>query len=210
MKVGIINSNLVEKSNLTASLENDRFFDLIFSISELRQIRTIRQTPEIILLDLSFPMSETLYNISKIKHRFPESKIIILTTIVNINVTFQVFDKGVYGYIVKDDDLNVLKKFIKSVEFGGRPISPQIVAHVFESNFKTCLKELCADLTRTEIDVINQLKLGFSIKIISSIMNVSTNTINFHLKNIYKKMKVNSRSELLLLTFRTEVNYSFI
>ncbi len=199
INIGLIDGNDYHRRTLNPYFLSDQGFNLLFSVGDTKLSHSIKGNPDIILLDIILPSGNGLDFLHKIRQKYPSAKIIIFTDIVNPNITALAFHKGADGYLLKDADVGYLKSSLSMAAIGGKPISPLIADHVLNFSKSVSLKELYPILTEREVLLINYLKAGIPNKVLPHLMNVSINTVSFHLKNIYKKLNINSKAELLLL-----------
>ena len=115
----------------------------------------------------------------------------MLTVHEESQLVFSALRKGAVGYLVKGSTSKFLLQGIQEVFEGGAPMSPSIARQVIAS-FTPQTKSA---LTERELEVLQKLSNGTNNKQIAEDLFVSPNTIKAHIKNIYKKLHVNSRAE---------------
>lgn len=147
--------------------------------------------PDVLLLDIDLPGISGIEAISKIKKLQPELNIVMLTVHEESQLVFSALRKGAVGYLVKGSTSKFLLQGIQEVFEGGAPMSPSIARQVIAS-FTPQTKSA---LTERELEVLQKLSNGTNNKQIAEDLFVSPNTIKAHIKNIYKKLHVNSRAE---------------
>ncbi|NUM82077.1 response regulator transcription factor [bacterium] len=151
----------------------------------------IKDPPDVVLMDIGLPDMSGIEGIKKIKEKLPEMDIIVLTVHENDEYVFDALCAGACGYLVKDTPTARILDAIKDVADGGAPMSTQIarmVVHSFQKKTHTLL-------TQRETEVLQQLCTGKSYKMIADILFISEETVRRHLKSIYKKLEVHSKSE---------------
>src|SRR4249920_1751315 len=161
-------------------------------------------SPNVVLMDIDMPGISGIEATLAIKKKYPEQVIMILTTFDDEEKIFDAICAGASGYIVKSKSLTHLIDAVREVHSGGAPMSPQIarkVLHLFQQ------KNAPADadafhLTDREKEVLKHLVDGSSYKMIADKMNLSYDTVHSHIKNIYKKLHVNSVSEAVSKALR--------
>lgn len=147
--------------------------------------------PDVLLLDIDLPGISGIEAISKLKKLQPELNIVMLTVHEESQLVFSALREGAVGYLVKGSNSKFLLQGIREVFEGGAPMSPSIARQVIAS-FTPQTK---SELTERELEVLQKLSNGTNNKQIAEDLFVSTNTIKAHIKNIYKKLHVNSRAE---------------
>ena len=129
----------------------------------------------------------------------PETQIIILTAMDDQELVFMALEAGADGYLLKRTKPSELRAALLDVLGGGAPMSSQIARRVIESfRQKTKLRHESAHLTMREEQILLLLSQGHSNKLIATKLGVSLDTVCSHLKHIFRKMHVNSRTEAAL------------
>jgi len=207
INLALIDGNDYHRRTLEPVIINDGSFKLLFSVSDFKLPRNDREVPEIILLDVVLPSGNGLELLHKLRQRYPEAKVIIYSTINDPHITRLAFHRGVDGFLLKESDFIYLKYSLMMALDGGKPISPILSNHILESGKeKLSVKELYPNLTTKELSIVTYVRAGVPTKVLSYMLNVSYNTVNFHMKNIYRKLHINSKTELLLLIGNTGLN----
>ncbi|MBZ0328237.1 MAG: response regulator transcription factor [Altibacter sp.] len=147
--------------------------------------------PDVLLLDIDLPGISGIEAIPKLKKLQPELNIVMLTVHEESDLVFSALRQGAVGYLVKGSNSKYLLQGISEVFEGGAPMSPSIARQVIAS-FKPTKGSV---LSERELEVLQKLSNGTNNKQIAQDLFVSTNTIKAHIKNIYKKLHVNSRAE---------------
>ncbi len=176
---------------------NIQFIAAVDSVELMLESLDQKKIPDIILMDIQLPGMSGIDGIRKIKKSFSEIDIIMLTIYHDEEKIFQSLCAGASGYLLKNTPLDELKEAVETLYLGGAPMSPQIarkVIHYF--NPKQPIGDP-AELTAKERQVVQALVDGLSYKMISDQMAVSIDTVRFHIKNIYKKLHVNSKGEVV-------------
>lgn len=149
--------------------------------------------PDIILMDIELPGINGIKGTKEVKKILPDVKIIMVTVYENSRSVFDALCAGATGYLTKNITSDVLINSLNEVVSGGAPMSIKIAKMVVES-FR---KSPHTVLTERETQVLNLLSKGSSYKSIALDMNISVNTIKYHVKNIYDKLQVHSKEEAL-------------
>lgn len=173
------------------------------SIEEFFKICDLNTPPDIILLDIGLPGISGINGIKLIKEKYPEVNIIILTVYENEDKIFSALCEGASGYLIKTTPLNKIKDAIFEVLSGGAPMSPQIARKVV-SHFNVN-KHQDSALTSKEKKIVAGLVDGLSYKMIANSNGISIETVRFHIKNIYKKLHVNCKVEVITKSLRGEL-----
>jgi DNA-binding NarL/FixJ family response regulator len=196
--VGIIEDNLSFRNNISKFIELSNKYDLAFSIGNLGELVMISYKPDFILLDIHLNGENSLDTLSVISSRFPKSNIVIMTGDTNSSHILTSYKYGATGFIYKPFYLQDVIDVIDQITDHGCYLPPIIAKKLVNiiSSKKVDVQEKY-DLSIKELEIINLIRLGLSYKEMADKLNVTTHAINYHTKNIYFKMDVNSKSKLL-------------
>ena len=149
---------------------------------------------DIYLLDIVMPEMNGLDAIEKILKLYPES-IIIMNTIKDDSQTiFQALQLGASGYIDKQSFEMNFKEVFASVANGGAYMTPKIARMVI--NYINRPRSITEKLTTRERDIVNGIVDGLSYKLIADRFEISLDTVRMNVKKVYRKLEINSKSEL--------------
>ncbi|MEZ4775178.1 MAG: response regulator transcription factor [Bacteroidia bacterium] len=162
------------------------FHDCESAIPDLTAFR-----PDVVLMDINLPGMSGIEGTKKLKTILPDLDILMLTVQADDNSVFESLRAGATGYLIKSTPPVELLQAISEVKEGGAPMSSQIARKVLQS-FRTTSEN---PLTARETEILQQLCDGQNYKVIAENLFVSGHTIRTHVKNIYKKLHVNSRGE---------------
>jgi DNA-binding NarL/FixJ family response regulator len=163
--------------------------DIIFNIK--------KTTPQVVLMDIQMPGKSGIEGVRMIHEQFPEIKIIMQTVADDDEKIFASICNGASGYLLKNTSPSRLLQAIVEVTEGGAPMTPSIAQKVLEKFRKqspVSSKEL-NDLSVREKEILECLVEGMSYKMIASSCKISIDTVRFHIRNIYEKLHVGSKSE---------------
>jgi DNA-binding NarL/FixJ family response regulator len=152
--------------------------------------------PDVALMDIGLPDMSGIECVRVLKQALPELDLIMLTVKSDDESIFKSLKAGACGYLTKNVFLSKLESAIREARAGGAPMS-SVIARRVVSSFNS-FKNPTYDLTEREQEVLTQLCQGKSYKVIAETLFVSTNTVNYHLKNIYSKLHVNSKAEAIV------------
>jgi len=147
--------------------------------------------PDVILMDISLPGMNGIECVKKIREKDEAIDIIMLTVHKNDEMIFDSLCSGACGYLMKNTSPSEIIEAIKEVRNGGSPMSTEIARRIVTS-FRA---KKTIDFTSREHEVLALLCKGLSYKSIADKIFVSIETVHFHIKNIYRKLHVNSKSQ---------------
>ena len=152
--------------------------------------------PQVLLLDIGLPGISGTEALPLLKEKYPTMEIIMLTAYEDVEHIYQALCCGATGYMAKFTPLAQLKEAVLEVARGGAPMSRAVGRKVL-SHFRPTPTTHSDLLTPRERQVLQGIVDGLSDKEISLRLDLSTLTIRTHVKHVYRKMQVNSRTQLL-------------
>jgi len=197
---GLLRESLYQLINGTGGLKcTGRFAncdDIIFNIKKAR--------PQVVLMDIQMPGINGIEGVKIIKANFPEIKIIMQTVVEDDDKIFASICSGASGYLLKNTTPARLLQAIVEVYEGGAPMTPLIAQKVldkFRRQSPVSSKEL-NDLSTREKEILECLVQGMSYKMIAAACKISIDTVRFHIRHIYEKLHVGSKSEAVSKAIR--------
>lgn len=176
------------------------------TVEEMMEYLGEHQHPDVILMDIQLPGMSGIEGIGLIKEKFPEIEIIMLTVYHDSHKIFNSLCAGASGYLLKHTSLPEIKDSILNLLDGGAPMSPQIARKVINHFQEQAPKKHPeSDLTPREHDIVNGLVDGLSYKMIADRYDISIDTVRAHIRNIYKKLHVNSKAEVIAKSLKGEI-----
>ncbi|WP_210521792.1 response regulator [Hymenobacter terricola] len=152
--------------------------------------------PQVMLLDIGLPGISGTEALPLLKEKYPAMEIIMLTAYEDVEHIYQALSCGATGYMAKLTPLAQLKEAVLEVARGGAPMSRAVGRKVL-SHFRPTPTTHSDLLTPRERQVLQGIVDGLSDKEISLRLDLSTLTVRTHVKHVYRKMQVNSRTQLL-------------
>ncbi len=200
--VGIIEDDRPLRRNLEIFVNMQKDLHIVFSYNSMEAFLEERNNldePFIIFIDLGLPGISGMEGISIIRQQWQEAHIVVTTGNDNESVIFDCIQRGANGYILKPFNINDLIKNIDIIRNGGALITPDVAMKLFKKIHKPqdTYQDVTDNLTTREKDVVNELLKGLTYKEIAAVLGISASTVNDHLKNIYIKMEVRTKSELI-------------
>jgi DNA-binding NarL/FixJ family response regulator len=173
-------------------------YDVVGDFNQCGEAETITRVykPDVVLMDIDMPGETGIKGVSLVKEASPETSVIMYTVFEDDEKLFQCLCAGANGYLLKKTPPAKLFDAIQEVLEGGAPMSPSIAQKVL-STFRKKESSNKYNLTPREIEVLQWLVKGYSIKLIAAEMNLAFDTIRSHLKNIYQKLHVNCGKEAI-------------
>ncbi|WP_445720481.1 response regulator [Flavobacterium sp.] len=164
-----------------------------FESCELAIPKLEELNPEVVFMDINLPGINGIEGIKIIKKQFPNIAIIVVTVNEESSFVFEALCAGAVGYITKVSGKQKIVEALEQLELGGAPMSIKIARMVVESFQEKKMNEL----SDRENGVLTLLAKGKSYASIGEELNVSLNTIKTHVRNIYEKLHVTSKDEVI-------------
>lgn len=161
--------------------------------------------PDVLLLDIGLPGISGLGAIELLKENIPEMEIIMLTIHDDPEKIFRAIKSGASGYLLKNTPLDDIKKAVFDASKGGSPLSPPIARRILGYFNKKVKPKNNSNLTEKERLIITYLSDGLTYKSIAEQLNNSVETIKYHCKNIYRKLHVHSKAEVISKSLKGEI-----
>jgi len=204
VKVAIIEDNEMLRHRLKQMMEKSDQLECVMAVESVEKfIRYYRDAIaiDLILSDISLPGISGIEGISKLRKIQPEFRIIMLTIHHEPDKIFQAICNGASGYLLKDLSFEALEFQLLSIhEKGGAVLSPQIARRVmdyFRPNTTHVLNSEIDQLTDRESQIIRFIVDGLTYQQTADKLNLTIDGVRYHIKNIYKKLQVSSKAEVI-------------
>jgi DNA-binding NarL/FixJ family response regulator len=173
--------------------------DIIFNLK--------RTTPHVVLMDIQMPGINGIDGVKIIKEHFPDIKIIMQTVSEDDDKIFASICNGASGYLLKNTAPVRLLQAIVEVTEGGAPMTPVIAQKVLEK-FRRQSPVFTTELNQLSVrekEILECLVEGMSYKMIASACKISIDTVRFHIRHIYEKLHVSSKSEAVVKAMKEKM-----
>jgi len=162
--------------------------------------------PDVLLLDIQLPGMSGSEGVKAFHAKFPQLEIIMLTVLAEQEKVFESICNGACGYLLKETPPVRLLESIREAHDGGAPMSPEIARRVVKLFQQTCPPEkFDQQLTAQEARLLKLLAQGYSYRRAASQFNISVNTVRDHIRSIYEKLHVHSKSEAVSKALRNRL-----
>lgn len=162
------------------------------ALSEIPKLK-----PDVTLMDINLPGLNGVECVRKLKPLLPGTQVIMLTVYQNTENIFKALAAGATGYLLKQTPPAELLAAIRDVNAGGSPMSSHIARKIVQSFQQPvpAAAEVAAGLSPREVEVLGLLAKGFLYKEIAEQMKISYATVHTHIRHVYEKLHVRSRTE---------------
>ena len=162
--------------------------------------------PDVALVDIGLPGMNGIEGIRLLKERYPDLLLLMLTVYDDDERIFDALCAGACGYLLKRTPPAQLLEYLKEAVSGGAPISPQVARRVV-ALFREVRPVERADyqLTPHETRLLKLLVEGHNYKTAAAELKVSVNTVSTHMRHVYEKLQVHSKSEAVAKALRNRI-----
>ena len=154
--------------------------------------------PDVVLLDINLPGISGVDCIVRLKNRLPTVKILMYTVYEDEEQLFKSLRAGAHGYLLKRTPPAKLLEAIADVHDGNSVMSSQMARLVVQYFHQLGPANEPDKLTKREVDILQHLARGYQNKEIAELLGIGFDTVRTHLRNIYEKLHVNSRTEAVV------------
>lgn len=203
LKIGIIEDEKQIRENVLALINGSEGFSCEHSFDNAEDaIKSIpKLSLDVVLVDIHLPGKTGIVCIAELKPLCKATQFIIFTSFEDTESVFNSLKVGATGYLTKTTQPSKILDALVDVYKGGSPMSSQIARKVVNSFHVTEKNKELEKLTSREQEILNLLAKGYRYKEIANEIFLSTETVRTHIRNIYIKLQVNSRTEALNKVF---------
>jgi len=203
----IIEDVSVIRESITQYLNNQEDFKVLASCTSVEEFMALPEeeyTFDVILTDIGLPGMSGIEGIRLFKERYPRAEIIMLTVFQDAEHIFKSLCAGATGYLLKSTPLSLVRDSIINITKGEVPMSKAVARKVLEY-FNPKNVESENGITQKEMQVIQSLVEGLSYKLIADRLDIGIETVRYHIKNIYRKLHVNSKAQVIRLASQGKI-----
>lgn len=197
IKIVIIEDNRYMRKGWTAILDFETDFVVLdaFQSCEDAFNSDIMARADIVLMDIELPGMNGIEGVKFLQKEHPDLAVIMATVFDDDKNIFDALCAGAVGYLMKKVSPEELKQAIREANNGGSPMTPNIARKVIQTFHYPNLKDSEEQLNERELEILEQLAKGKSYAAIGKSVFLSVDGVRYHIRNIYRKLQVNSRSE---------------
>ncbi len=201
IRVAIVEDDEKIRSSLVVLIEGTHGFRCVgaYEDAEAALHDLPRKKPDAVLVDINLPGMQGIELVRSLRQNDTTMQFIMLTVYEDTSKIFDSLAAGAVGYLLKMTPPDEILSAIRDVRAGGSPMSPQIARKVVQSFHKRADREVEAvQLTKREEEILTLLSKGFLYKEIADQLFISPDTVHNHLRHIYEKLQVHSRTEAVV------------
>jgi len=208
INIGIIEKDFYRLQELKEYVISQQEFTCLFAAANEKDFLKLpaSHNPFVVLLGINEEGSAKSagYQIRTVQQKLPNSAIIVFSEVYRTNVVLDALRAGALGYLDSNTSFLQIKEVIFQVAAGGAFMSPAVARKITDYFRLKEQPELFA-LTNREKEIVTFLTEGFSYKMIALNLGLSLDTVRFHLRNIYKKLQVKSKAEVISKVLKQEL-----
>ena len=208
LKVGIIEDQPKIREGLRSLIDGTDGYHCVGAFGSMEEAlaKVAHELPDVLLVDIGLPGMSGIEGTRRLKDRHPALSVLMLTVYDDDRRIFDAMCAGACGYLLKKTPPARLLESLKEVVGGGAPMSPEVARRVV-ALFREIHPPEQADyqLTPHEIRILALLVEGHNYKTAADELGVSINTIRFHMRSIYDKLQVHSKSEAVSKALRNRI-----
>jgi DNA-binding NarL/FixJ family response regulator len=217
ISVALVEDNKVNRNTFMQKINLYADIQMIFSavnghdfLEELKGLPRAK-LPQVVFMDLEMPEMNGIQAIGIAKSLYPQIQFVVLTVFDDDEKIFEAIKAGASGYLLKHEPAAVLHDAITNVlEFGGAPMSPAIarksLSMLSKSDFikqpAAAMNDMDMILSEREKEILQHTINGLDAKKIAEILKISVLTVRKHIANIYEKLHVNSKAQIISLAHK--------
>ena len=196
IKVVLADDHQLVRRGFRRILEDDPEFKVVGEAGTGREAvdLTERHKPRVVVMDLSMPEMDGLAATREIRHRFPETEVLVLSMHAQDHYVRNAFDAGAKGYLLKNAIEVDLTKAVKAVAEGREYRSPEVEKGNDADGFEL--------LTQREKQVLQLIAQGHSNKEIAALLGLSANTVAVHRANLMEALNMHRTAELVVFAIK--------
>lgn len=208
VKIAIVDDDPAVRANLSRTIGVFEGFQCVGSFGSGQEALTgvPACAPDVVLMDINMPNLNGIECASQLKATNDDIEIIMLTVYEDTDSIFNALSAGASGYLLKRATSEELREAIQQVQSGGSPMSSHIARKVVQSFRKPAATATATDpklekLTQREQQILEHLAKGSLYKEIADSLEISYETVNNHIRHIYQKLHIRSRSQAVATFF---------
>lgn len=211
IKVIIVDDHKIFRDGLKLLFNKFSFVEVIGEAADGEEFLELveKQNPDIIFMDISMPLMDGIEATEQVLMKYPDMKIIVLTTFKDDDYIERMLLAGVDGYMLKNSDLSDFENAIKRVSAGGNYFSEEILAHLMRKMNKFKQRETIrtkrANFTSREIQILELICQGHNNTQIGELTFLSPKTIEKYKSNLFQKTNVLNTVNLIIYAYKHQL-----
>jgi len=207
IRVVLADDHTVVRKGIREFLEEEGDISVVAEAEDgLETLRLVEEyQPDVVVMDIQMPRMTGIEATRRVKERFPQVRVLVLTAYDNDPYVFALLQAGADGYMLKTADAEDLVRAVRTVHAGGSALGPEIAGKVVQqltTGRPEGARQQVELLSARELEVLRLAAKGLTNKAIGRALGISGRTVQGHLANIYGKIGVGSRTEAVTEALR--------
>ncbi|WP_210488184.1 response regulator transcription factor [Rufibacter aurantiacus] len=209
IKILLYEDNAPLREGLSMLFNGTEGFTVVGAFQNCTQVlqQVTQLVPDVILMDIDMPGMGGIAGLKLIRSQFDKVKVVMLTVFDDNQNVLEAMQAGADGYLLKKTPPAKLMEAIVDVYEGGAPMTSSVARQVLQLFAHQTPKTTAAQyqLSDREKEVLHWLVNGYSYKMVAAQLFISLETVRSHVKKIYEKLQVNSKSEAVAKAFKDNI-----
>ncbi len=199
IRILLVDDHIAMRMGISSVIENEEDMEVIAEAGNGKEAVAValEKHPDVIILDLRMPEQDGIETIRILRKEWSKANILIYSSFANGEEIFSAFQAGADGFVVKDMELDQLLEAIRTVAKGEQYIPSEVSSRM--------IFRLTSKLTTREVTILEYVASGHSNKEIADKLNLVEGTVKVHLANIFKKLKVNDRTQAVIFALKNHI-----
>jgi DNA-binding NarL/FixJ family response regulator len=205
----IVEDEPMVRGRISRAIEHHPNLTLLAAVGSCADARAVftLAPPQVLLVDIGLPDGDGVELIREVTTLYGTVDVMVITVFGDEKHVLAALKAGATGYLLKDSAMEDIGEAVMQLVQGGSPISPPIARYLLK-HFRQSERETKPEvdipiLTNREREVLNLIVKGFSYKEIATLLRLSLHTVPSHIKSLYGKLAVHSRSEAVFEAIQT-------
>jgi len=203
ISVALVEDEAATRAALASAIATDASLSLAGTYARAGEALAAlgRATPDVLLVDLGLPDMSGLDLIRVVAAQYPSIDVLVFTAFGDEATVIACLEAGARGYLLKGSGVSHIGFDVREIRSGGSPLSPQIARHLVRrlrpatAPASTPGSNMPDALSPRELEVLNAISRGFSYAETAALLGLQPGTVHAHLKSIYRKLEVRSKTE---------------
>lgn len=207
----IVDDHKIFRDGLMMLLDNFDFVSVVGQAANGEEFLELVEdvTPDIVLMDINMPKMNGIEATKLALEKYPEIKVIALTSFADDEYIEQMISAGVEGYMLKRSDIEDFEKAIKKVAEGGSYFSAEIIKvisrNLYKDKERRASEQILSEFTSREKEILNLICKGLNNEQIAELIHLSPKTIEKHKSNLFHKTETFNTVNLVIYAFKNQL-----
>jgi len=204
IRVAVVEDHRLTREGLVAEIAADPGFSVTgaYASMEAALPALCAEPPDVLLADIGLGGMSGIEGVRRYRAQHPEALVLMLSVLGDDGHVFEAVCAGAHGYLLKDTPPEGLRAALRELVAGGAPMTPHVARRVVSMFRRVPVPDADHGLSPREVDVLRALGQGHSYKTAAHALDLSVDTVRFHVRHIYAKLHVHSKSEAVLAALR--------